>query len=156
MFNLVKNNKMADNTPTNNTNTNLPPEKTFGQSVKGFFKKVLLFFIVLFIISCVGTYFYFNYTYSEGNRAGVLIKFSQKGYIFKTNEGELNLGSVNAVNGSGIVNSAWQFSVTDKNVVQQLSNLEGKMVKVHYKEKVKNLPWQGETKYFVDEVKEVK
>lgn len=144
---------MADTTPTNTTPTN---EKSIGQSVKGFFKKVLLFFIVLFILSCIGTYFYFNYTYSEGNRAGVLIKFSQKGYIFKTNEGELNLGSINAVNGSGIVNSAWPFSVTDKNIAKQLSNMEGKMIKVHYKEKIKNLPWQGETKYFVDSVTEVK
>jgi hypothetical protein len=41
-------------------------------------------------------------------------------------------------------------------VAERLSQLEGKMIRVHYKEQVRNLPWQGETKYFIDDVKEIK
>jgi hypothetical protein len=35
-------------------------------------------------------------------------------------------------------------------------NLEGRKVSLHYKEIIKNMPWQGETKYFVDGVKLIK
>lgn len=34
--------------------------------------------------------------------------------------------------------------------------MEGKTIRLHYKEKIKNLPWQGESKYFVDDVEEIK
>ena len=48
------------------------------------------------------------------------------------------------------------FSVKDEAVAYKLMEMEGKIIRVHYKEKIKNLPWQGDTKYFVDQVEEVK
>jgi hypothetical protein len=116
-----------------------------------------LFWIVGIIVLFLAIYIFLNliYTYSDGNRAGRLIKFSHKGYLFKTFEGELNLGGINATNGGVLVNNMWQFSVSDKSVADSLSRLEGKDITVHYKEKISTLPWRGDTKYIVDKVVEV-
>ncbi|HRH56484.1 MAG TPA: hypothetical protein PLS10_02455 [Chitinophagales bacterium] len=121
-----------------------------------FFKKVLIFFILLFVVVTVGAYFYFNYTYSEGSRAGMLVKFSEKGYIFKTYEGDLNLGGINPLPGNTIANNIWKFSVKDDSIGELLKSKEGQMLRLHYKEKVKNFPWQGDTKFFVDGVDVIK
>jgi len=144
-------------TPSNTPGTvNPAPNTPKKNPVKRFFQKVLIVFLLALVLAGGITYLYFNFTYSEGNRAGVLTKFSTKGFIFKTNEGELNVGSINSATGNAVANNAWAFSVKDKAVAEQLYKMEGKMIRVHYKEKVKNLPWQGETKYFVDEVEVVK
>ena len=118
-------------------------------------KKFLIWTISFLLIACI-LYFLFAtvYTYSDGNRAGRLIKFSHKGYVFKTYEGELNLGGINATNGGILINNMWQFSVNDKSVADSLSKLEGKDITLHYKEKVRSLPWRGDSKYIVDKIVE--
>jgi hypothetical protein len=118
-----------------------------------FLRKLLTYFTLFFIVGLALFYFIANYTYSEGNRAGVLIKFSKKGIIFKTYEGELNQGGMGNVPNTAQFNALWEFSVKDDAVAEQLLQLEGKKVSLHYKQKVKNLPWDGETVYFVDGVK---
>jgi hypothetical protein len=113
-----------------------------------------LFILLALVIAGFGiTYLIFNYTYSEGSRAGVLIKFSKKGYVFKTYEGELNIGGMGNIPNTAQVNSMWDFSVRNNAVADSLMKLEGKKVSLHYREVVKNLVWDGETKYFVDGVK---
>ncbi len=97
-----------------------------------------------------------TFTYSEGNRAGRLIKFSHKGFVFKTYEGELNLGGINSVNGGVLVNNMWNFSVTDKAVADTLLQLEGRDISLHYKEKMSTLFWRGDTRYIVDKVMQVR
>ena len=120
-------------------------------------KKILFWFIGIAIaVITIYTFINVTFTYSEGNRAGRLIKFSHKGYLFKTYEGELNLGGINAVNGGVLVNNMWLFSVSDVAVADSLSKLEGKDISLHYKEKMATLPWRGDTKYIVDRVMEVK
>ena len=55
------------------------------------------FLITLLIIVLIGSgFFYWKYyfTYSDGNRTGLLQKFSRKGNLFKTYEGELVLNSL--------------------------------------------------------------
>ncbi len=117
-----------------------------------------LFWLIAIIVIFIAVYTFINvsYTYSDGNRAGRLIKFSHKGYVFKTYEGELNLGGINATNGGVMINNMWQFSVADKSVADTLSKLEGKDVSLHYNEKISTLPWRGDSKYIVDRVVEVK
>jgi hypothetical protein len=107
------------------------------------------------VLSICYALFVMYYTYSDGNRAGKLIKFSRKGFVFKTYEGDLNLGGVNTSNG-GLVNNMWSFSVADDAVAAKLSSLEGKEITLHYKEKLRTLPWRGESKYIVDSVVEVR
>ena len=115
MFNLVKNIKMAEQ----NTSGQITTVKK-EHPIARFFKKVLISFILLFVVVTVGAYFYFNYTYSEGSRAGMLVKFSEKGYIFKTYEGDLNLGGINPLPGNTIANNIWKFSVKDDSIGELL------------------------------------
>jgi hypothetical protein len=112
---------------------------------------IIVVFLIIFLVAR------YSYTYSEGNRAGRLIKFSKQGFIFKTYEGEMNLGGVtNAANNSMMMNYMWDFSVTNQAVADTLLMLEGKDISVHYKEKMAKLPWRGDTKFIVDKVVEVR
>ncbi|HQG62928.1 MAG TPA: hypothetical protein PK719_04675, partial [Bacteroidales bacterium] len=58
-------------------------------------KKLLRWLLFLIIITLtVFIYFKYFFTYSEGYRAGLLQKFSYKGIMFKTYEGEMILSSI--------------------------------------------------------------
>lgn len=120
-------------------------------------RKFLIWIILIVVVGLV-IYLLFatEFTYSDGNRAGRLIKFSHKGFIFKTYEGDLNLGGINTTNGGVLVNNMWQFSVSDPAVADALSKAEGKDITVHYKEKMNSLPWRGDSRYIVDKIVEVK
>jgi len=102
--------------------------------------------IVVLSTVCYFTFLYFA-TYSQGVRSGQLIKFSNKGVIFKTYEGELSQG----ISGAQI----FTFSVMDsqEKVIADLKEMEGNYVKVTYVERYKTFPWWGDTKYFITEVK---
>jgi hypothetical protein len=118
-------------------------------------KIIMITSLIILVITAI-TFLIFNYTYSEGNRAGVVVKFSKKGYLLKTYEGELNMGGMGNLPNTAQMNMLWNFSVKDQAVAETLMNLEGRKVSLHYKEIIKNMPWQGETKYFVDGVKLIK
>jgi hypothetical protein len=100
------------------------------------------------ILLAILFYFCFLYfvSYSEGVRAGELIKFSHKGVVFKTWEGEISQGVSES--------QRFVFSVEDKEtqVIDDLNNFQGKMVKLHYFERYKLLFWLGDTKYFITKV----
>ncbi|RPD46518.1 hypothetical protein [Paracnuella aquatica] len=110
--------------------------------------------IFLLIILGLGIFFYWKYfyTYSSGNRYGLLQKFSHKGNLFKTYEGEMILSSVRSNNNIALASEKFFFSVADEGVANKLMNLQGKEVTVHYKEKNGALFWRGETPYLVDSV----
>ncbi|MCB9264402.1 MAG: hypothetical protein H6558_05175 [Lewinellaceae bacterium] len=74
--------------------------------------------------------------------------------MFKTYEGQLNLGGFQQ-NSDGISGNIWEFSVRDREVYGQLQSLQGKQVKLYYKERYKAMPWQGKTNYFVYRVERV-
>lgn len=111
--------------------------------------KKLLGILTAVIVLSIISYFTFLYyaTYSEGVRSGELIKFSYKGVVFKTWEGEISQG----ISGAQI----FSFSVLDKDkkVITDLQEMEGKHVKVSYIERYKTFPWWGDTKYYIVEVK---
>lgn len=92
-------------------------------------------------------------TYSDGTRSGVLTKVSRKGYVFKTYEGELNVGGLNQGDGTIMPATIFLFSIRDKAVYHELERLQGRKVVVHYHQVVKNLFWQGETNYFITAVR---
>lgn len=124
------------------------------KKTKSFFKKILWSALLILIVGIIGFFLYANYTYSEGTRAGDLIKISRKGYIFKTHEGQLKLGGIDLQNPDEGLSDTWSFSVTDHAVVDQLEKMQGKKVVLKYCEKNYALPWQGDTKYFITEVNE--
>ncbi len=115
-------------------------------------KKIRRFFLILFLLSLAGGGVYLlicNWTYSEGQRAGTLIKISNKGVVFKTYEGQLNLGGIAAGNEEGMIGNIWSFSVWKNDIYHQLQDYQGQRVKLYYREKLKAMPWQGKTNYFV-------
>ncbi len=118
-------------------------------------KRFILIVLLLSTVLFAGYYFYCNITYSEGTRAGYLVKISKKGMVFKTLEGQMNLGGINGGDMSAIVSKDyWEFSVPKDNpaVFEELQNYEGKQIKVSYKQKIKAFFWQGDTDYFVYDV----
>lgn len=119
---------------------------SFSQRLKSFFLKILLGVLVLLVISI----WVCSWTYSEGTRAGRLIKIANKGFVFKTNEGELNLGGLR-MDGQddALEGNIWAFSIIDKQVLEQVKEYEGRRVKLKYKQRYKSLPWQAKTDYIV-------
>jgi len=117
-------------------------------------RKFFYYFAVLIIIFTAGfIYWKYFYTYSEGYRAGLLQKFSNKGAIFKTYEGEMILSSVSSTSNVAIASEKFFFTVTNKNLIRQFDTLQGEDIIVHYLEKNGTLPWRGDTRYLVDSVK---
>lgn len=117
-------------------------------------KKILRWLVILIIIFA-GTFIYWKYfyTYSEGYRAGLLQKFSNKGVIFKTYEGEMILSSISSNANVALASEKFLFSVPDKNIAIQFDTLQGRNVIVHYVEKNGVVFWRGDTKYLVDSIK---
>jgi hypothetical protein len=124
---------------------------TLGTRIKNIFKKFLVLLIFAGIVSASLYYLYRNWTVSEGTRIGILYKISKKGKIFKTYEGQIQLGNSPMMNKQSI----WEFSVENKEVYEQIQKFEGKNVKLHYKEKENTFPWQGDTDYLVYKVEPV-
>ncbi len=110
-------------------------------------KKIIGIVIGILVLG-IALYFTFLYyaTFSDGTRSGELIKFSHKGMVVKTYEGELSQG----ISGAQI----FAFSVMDSEtkVISDLKNLQGGYVKVTYVERYKTFPWWGDTKYFITAV----
>ena len=110
--------------------------------------KKIIGIILSSIIAITAVYFLFVYyvTYSEGYRAGELVKFSHKGVVFKTWEGEISQGVSEA--------QIFSFSVEDyqKEVIKDLQDFQGQGVKLTYKERFATFPWLGDTKYFITNV----
>ncbi len=118
------------------------------------FKKILRWaLVILIVILGVFIYWKYFYTYSEGYRAGLLQKFSNKGTIFKTYEGEMILSSVVSNANVPLASEKFFFSVLNDSLASQLDTLQGHFIIIHYKEKNGTLPWKGDTKYFVDDAK---
>jgi hypothetical protein len=86
-----------------------------------------------------------SYTYSAGDRAGFVQKFSQKGWLCKTWEGELSM-----VNIPGAAQERWSFTVRDDSVAAQIVKLMGARVTLEYHQH-RGVPSScfGETEYFV-------
>jgi len=117
-------------------------------------RKWVIFFVFLAIVFGILYYLTFGY-YSEGKRGGFVTQLSNKGYLFKTYEGELRMGGLS--DGDGTMNSSkWIFSVSSKNkdaitkLEQAIQN--GHRVSLTYEQKFFTLPWNGDTKYFVTNV----
>lgn len=106
------------------------------------FMFLFLLFILLFGAGYV-YWFYYN-SFSDGTREGILFKFSRKGNIFKTYEGEMVQPGLRSAQGGVINSNNFYFSVTDVKVADSLEKVIGKNVNVHYIQYRKNLPWRGE------------
>ena len=125
-----------------------PPKKSFKRRHWG---KLLIAAIIL--IPVVGitlwTAIALGYSYSSGERVGYLNKFSKKGWLCKTYEGEISM-----VNLPGQLAGAFEFTVRDDSIAALINKAQGQRVAVSYTQH-KGLPTScfGETDYFVKGVK---
>lgn len=131
------------------TSTNSSGKRTYKKG-----KRIGCAVLFVLLLAFAG-FFYWKYyfTYSDGERFGLLQKFSHKGNIFKTYEGEMILSSIQSNANVPIASEKFFFSVSDKPVADQLMKLQGRHVTVHYKQKKGALPWRGESEYIVDSVR---
>jgi hypothetical protein len=108
---------------------------------------LLVFLLVLFAGTGLWTWLTLQWAYSDGTRSGVLQKFSRRGWLCKTQEGDLALYS------GGLSPQIWQFSVRDPGVGAQIEKAVGARVQVHYTEHP-GMPSTcfADTRYFVDRV----
>lgn len=90
-----------------------------------------------------------SYSYSEGDRTGFVQKFSRKGWICKTWEGELA-----QVNLPGQPATIFLFTVRDDAVAAKVNAVAGKRVTITYEEHP-GIPIScfGDTRYFVIDVR---
>jgi lysophospholipid acyltransferase (LPLAT)-like uncharacterized protein len=112
--------------------------------------KVLIGIVLALILVLVGfTWVTLHWSYSDGERAGFVQKFSRKGWICKTWEGELAMVTL-----PGTMSEKFPFTVRDEAVAQFLNANVGKRITVHYEQR-KWIPSScfGETEYFVTEAR---
>ena len=109
-------------------------------------------FIVLVVLAAFIYWKYF-YTYSEGYRAGLLQKFSSKGTVFKTYEGEMILSSVSSTKDVALASEKFYFTLINKELVRSFDMLQGKNIIVHYKQKNGAMFFRGDSEYLVDSVR---
>ena len=111
-------------------------------------KILILTIIIPIILFVLYTWAALNWVYSTGERAGYVQKFSEKGYVCKTYEGELVLVSM-----PGTQAEKFLFTVKDKTLVEKINSSLGKRVRLTYEEH-KGIPSTcfGETPYYVQNV----
>lgn len=119
---------------------------------KSKFPKIAFATILIIVVISFIYFFICGLTYSEGTRSGILTKISKKGYVFKTYEGELNIGGLFQNTGTIVPSTIFSFSVKDKKIYYDLQSAEGKRVTLFYKQVIKNFFWQGDTDYFVYQI----
>jgi len=115
-------------------------------------KKKILFGSILTLVLLFAFYYLFVYYahFSEGYRAGELVKISKKGVIFKTWEGEMSQGVSEA--------QIFKFSVEGykKELINTLIDLQGEKVKLTYIERYRTFVWLGNTKYYITNAEKAK
>ena len=121
---------------------------TLTRKTKVVISDVVLAPIVLFALY---TWSALTWSYSKGERAGYVQKFSHKGWICKTWEGELAIVSI-----PGTMSEKFYFTVRDDAVAARINESMGKRVKLTYEQHM-GIPTTcfGETEYFVVDVKAV-
>ena len=110
---------------------------------------LLFTLLVVALVAVTGyTWLVLNWSYSSGERAGLLQKFSRKGWVCKTWEGELMLTAM-----PGAIPEKFEFTVRDEKLAAELSANAGKKIVLTYAQH-KGLPSScfGDTEYFAEKV----
>jgi flagellar basal body-associated protein FliL len=128
-------------------------------NVSTIMKRILIIVLVSVLVIGLGAGSFAVFgTYSNGTRVGTLVKFSKKGYVFKTYEGQLTVGGFTPSD-DGELSNIWEFSVKrgEDEVRQQIEQAmeEGEKVRLYYKEMFYQFDWRGDTKYFVYQVEDI-
>lgn len=108
-----------------------------------------LFLVMPAILFVAYTMLVLSWSYSTGERAGFVQKFSNKGWVCKTWEGELAMVSM-----PGTMSEKFYFTVRDDAVAAKINQSLGKKVSITYAQHV-GVPTTcfGETGYYVSDVR---
>lgn len=112
--------------------------------------KIVVVVILAAVVLCAGyVMVVLNWSYSKGERIGYVQKFSEKGWLCKTWEGELQMLPV-----PGAIPEKFLFSVRDKSVIDKINSSMGKKVSLFY-EQHKGIPTTcfGESEHFAVDAK---
>src|SRR5476649_1234144 len=120
----------------------------------GLVRWLLALLLLIIAGSALWTWLTLAWAYADGERAGVLQKFVHRGWICKTQEGEIALyyGGGQYM-GAGVSPQLWDFSVRDKAVAASLNKAVGHRVQLHYTEHP-GIPTNcfADTRFLVDRV----
>lgn len=113
-------------------------------------KKITLGFLAILVsvivVFSLYTWISLSWSYSTGERAGLLQKFSKRGWLCKTWEGEHLLTTL-----PGVVPEKFLFTVRDDQLASQLAAHAGQRLVLKYSQH-KGVPSScfGDTEYFVE------
>lgn len=135
--------------------------ESFGKKISRKTTKIVKRILVIGIILLIGLFSLWQWgVYENGVKAGKVLSVSEKGFIFKTYEGKLNLETFGALKGASPIAEAFDFSVAknDDEVIKQLQEvaLSGERVNLHFIRRYVRFPWRGDTKVFVEKVERLK
>ena len=129
----------------------------FAKTTKKILRRILLIALVIGVI--VFSFLYWG-VYESGVMAGKVLRVTQKGMLFKTYEGKLNLETFGALKGTSPIAESFDFSVEgdQKVVISDLEQvaLSGERVNLHFIKRYTTFPWRGDTKYFIERVERIK
>jgi hypothetical protein len=91
-----------------------------------------------------------SFTYSSGERAGYVQKFSKKGWLCKTWEGELAMATM-----PGALPEVFAFTLHDDAVAAEVNKLMGSRVTLSYEQRLGLPSCFGDTSYWVTSVRPV-
>ncbi len=112
------------------------------------FIAVLGLVVMVGLIFSAYTWISLSWSYSTGERAGLMQKISRKGWLCKTWEGELLLTSM-----PGAIPEKFEFTVRDEELANQLVEHTGQRLVLTYAQH-KGVPSScfGDTEYFVEKM----
>jgi hypothetical protein len=116
-----------------------------GEEIKKKAVTIIIGMIAAAVVLCAGyIMIVLNWSYSKGERVGYVQKFSEKGWLCKTWEGELQMLPV-----PGALPEKFLFSVRDKALIGKINSSMGKKLALSY-EQHKGIPTTcfGESEYF--------
>jgi hypothetical protein len=119
--------------------------------------KVVKRILIIALILGMGTLAFMYWgVYERGVMAGKVLRVTEKGMVFKTYEGKLNLESFGALKGASPIAETFDFSVESDQaeIIKQLEevSLSGERVNLHFVKRYAQFPWRGDTKYFIEKV----
>ncbi|CAN5148108.1 hypothetical protein BH09GEM1_BH09GEM1_22260 [soil metagenome] len=143
---------MDDNNAGNSASAGAPPHAVPTPQPSGkhtarrwFIIGAVIVLIVPAALIAAWTAIALNWSYSEGSRAGYIQKFSSKGWVCKTWEGELQVATI-----PGSAPQVFNFTVRDDSIANKITQLMGNRVSISYKEH-RGIPGScfGDTNYYV-------
>jgi hypothetical protein len=131
--------------------------QSFGSKVKRTSKRIMKIILITLLIGGVIVFSFLYWgTYEDGLMAGKILRISEKGVVFKTYEGKINLETFGALKGASPIAESFDFSVEkgEEELIKELQevSLSGERVNLYFVKRYTAFPWRGETKYFATRV----